>query len=1017
MTMRSRNAKRIVGKTKFYEFVATTLKVTLIFSALRTTICSEEEKLTIKPFPTKLETGKQADSLPISNLNKYLLGLDPSCLIHITNYQNGNFPPFATPVFLQQMKPGIVESIDKKTSSNLIISVPAELKLPAEVEKYSWNAYCPTSYFLSGCAFPSCSSICGELDFGYFLTNSKPWRCEATIALFPPDHLFLTERERKRKRNQDETLKLVDLRMYSSMFNTNFRTRTYGMNTGLTKTIPSYQPINILVLRDSDVKSEGKLKKNLDEKLKFWMDYLLMSARFRKKGTDLVRNTFYLFLTKQVDGNSEEIGGSHLLSIGKSRSGMNPKVELVASNSLVKGINSGSYFDMDGVLSQISFTRGNKMAFCNFMYDRIPLFKANNDIGLVAAYSKVWATIILSNMSVVIGSAGACNPITSQLFPLLHKIPKTSVVSLEAYNLVAREYSPIKIEDTAQSLGIISCGQPTFSPITVTPLFSIFDYRIWFCIFITFFVIAPIAAYGVESQSKKMRKTISKNRKRCQAVLNHLCLSLLILLKQGAPRLMTRTKFPGLKFVAGSILLIGLVISNAYLYPDNLRHLVGPRHIIRPWYYHDLIWENYQIFTRANVESIIDSSKIDTFKQTSEHSATFNSFVGYTIPSKLSSEVSLAAESDPYARYDYYGPGRGLQAMLQHSSLHPDLFKEDVTKLGKIEIDQEKFRAIEKSILLKELLECRRVALVLPFQEMYEYYTEIRWRLYSSISVLPQTLHRKEIGIHLSGWVSDNIIWRIRAMDSTGIWSWVKGRFGFDKERKLGGSRYHRYVTAASMSGNIIVVFLLLAFGVLMGAISFFVEKMIQLGKYLCCGGKKKKATETIEIESILVEEKKVVDATRQVENEEGNESPSSKSEVSSLASAQGASTCTTSATSPIQQELESRPPVNVTRLRKDVDEDEIIAVEDVEYLERVEIMNEEVEVEGQQDKPCTTVQQAKVVDELTGVIIGDGELKEQPIAKENEEAQVSKIESETVGQLKLEKTMSEQLDEEFFIM
>ncbi|CAL8098726.1 unnamed protein product [Orchesella dallaii] len=285
MTMRSRNAKRRIGKTEFYEFVATTLKVTLIFSALRTTICSEEEKLTIKPFPTKLEAGKQADSLPISNLNKYLLGLDPSCLIHITNYQNGNFPPFATPVFLQQMKPGIAESTDKKSPGNLIISVPAEFKLPTKIEKYGWNVYCPTSHFLSGCELSSCSSICGELDFGYFLTNSKPWRCEATIALFPPDHLFLTQKEQNRKRYQDKTRKLVDLRMYSSMFNTNSMTRTwtYRRNTGLTKTIPSYQPINILVLRDSDVKSEGKLKKNVDEKLKFWMDYLLISARYRKK--------------------------------------------------------------------------------------------------------------------------------------------------------------------------------------------------------------------------------------------------------------------------------------------------------------------------------------------------------------------------------------------------------------------------------------------------------------------------------------------------------------------------------------------------------------------------------------------------------------------------------------------------------------------------------------------------------------------------------------------------------------
>ncbi|CAL8098729.1 unnamed protein product [Orchesella dallaii] len=694
---------------------------------------------------------------------------------------------------------------------------------------------------------------------------------------------------------------------------------------------------------------------------------------------------------------------------------MNPKVELVASNSLVKGITSGSYFDMERVLNQIGFPREYLIEFCNFINGGIPLFKDRNGILLITAYSKVWATIILSNMSAVIDSAPACNPITSQTFPLLHEIPETSIVSLEAYNLGAREYSPIKFEDTAHSLGIISCGQSAFSPITVTPLFSIFDSRIWFCIFITFFVIAPIAAYVVESQSKKIKKTISKNKKRCQAVLNHFCLSLLILLKQGAPRLMTRTKFPGLKYVAGSILLIGLVISNAYLYPYNLRRLIGPRRIIRPWHYHDLIWENYQIFTRANVESIIDRSKIDTFKQTSEHSATFNSFVGFTIPSKLSSEVSLAAESNPYARYDYYGPGRGLQAMLQHSSLHPDLFKEDVTKLGKIEIDQEKFRAIEKSILLKELLKFRRVAIVLPFQEMYEYYTEIRWRLYSSISVLPQTLHRKEIGIHLSGWVSDNIIWRIRAMDSTGIWSWVKGRFGFDKERKLEGSRYHRFITPANMSGNIIVVFLLLAFGVFIGAISFFVEKMIQLGKYLCCRGKKKTATE--QIESILVEEKNVSDASRQVENEEGNESRSSKSEVSSLAKAHGASTCTTPASSPIQQELESRPPVKVTLLRKDIDVDEIIAVEDVEYVERVEIMNDEVELEGQQDTTGSTIQQTKVIDELTGVIVGDGESQEQPIAKENEEAQVSKIESKAVGELKLEKSMSEQLDEEFFIM
>ncbi|CAL8084096.1 unnamed protein product [Orchesella dallaii] len=923
MTMKSRNVKRRVVKIKSYHLVATALKLTLIFSMLRTAICNENVKLIIKPFSTKLEDEKQFEPEIIINLNKYLLELDPSCLIHITNYQNGNLLPFATPVLLQQMKPGMVENLEQWTPGHLIMSVPAEFKLPMDVVgiEYGGIIPCPTSHFLSECMRRGvCSSICGELDFGYFLAHSKPWRCEATITLFPPKHLLTTQKEWLLRRDKDLKLKLRDLRAYSTIFRAISRTGAHYSVRGLNKVIPSHQPINILVLRDSDVKGGGKIK-NLDGKLQFWMDHFLISAfRYRYYGhfqypirrTELTRNIFVLFLTKQLTRNLAEI--SDLLSVGMSSVG--PKIELISSKRLVKGIAHGSYFDMLDVLNQIGFARGSQMAFCNFIYDRLHLYKASNEIGLVAAYSKVWTTI-MSNMSIVLGEV-ACNPNTAQLTPLLHKIPNAAIVSLAAYNLGTQEYSPIQVEDSGQSLGIISCGQPAVSPITLTPLFSIFDSRIWFCIFITFFVIAPIAAYGVESQSKKMRKTISKNKKRCQAVLNHLCLSLLILLKQGAPRLMTRTKFPGLKFVAGSILLIGLVISNAYLYPYNLRRLISPRRLSRPWHYHDLIRGNYQIFTRANIEGISEGSMISNMKQTSEHS-----FVGLSIKSKLSSEVSTVAESNPQAR--------GIQNILQRSSLHPHIFSK--AHLGKTQIDKKQFRAIEKSILLKELLECRRVAIVLPFQKMYEYYTETRFRRFPAVSVMPETLHRKVVGIHLSGWLSDEIISRVGTMYSSGILGWLKGRFGFDKEGKLGGSRYHRYVTAASMSGNIIVVFLLLAFGLFIGAFSFFIEKMIHFMKYSDFEGKEKTPTEKVEEAS----EESNISEGRQVDKEKRNEFRFHKSEVSSLTRDQVASTTPSISTSPIKQELETRstsnktsPPIHVIRLRKDVDVDEIVAVDDV---------------------------------------------------------------------------------------
>jgi len=117
-------------------------------------------------------------------------------------------------------------------SKEKILSLPAGLILPMELHTKNNSDYyypCPLSDLLFGCLVRgNCESICGEIDFIKFVVKSKPWQCEANIAISPPKNLL-------KGGHDDDDLKmenfsLQDLRSYPCIFNTVWKTPSGGLN-------------------------------------------------------------------------------------------------------------------------------------------------------------------------------------------------------------------------------------------------------------------------------------------------------------------------------------------------------------------------------------------------------------------------------------------------------------------------------------------------------------------------------------------------------------------------------------------------------------------------------------------------------------------------------------------------------------------------------------------------------------------------------------------------------------------
>lgn len=404
---------------------------------------------------------------------------------------------------------------------------------------------------------------------------------------------------------------------------------------------------------------------------------------------------------------------------------------------------------------------------------------------------------------------------------------------------------PYFVEDELSSLTFVSCGERGFSAIAFHELSSVFDVWVWLLILVSMItLVLAINPFG--------------------KVKNHWIAPVKVILEQGTPFLESVASVGKLRFALGLFLLMGIILSNAYK-NSNVYNIISPRKYLPYEYFYELVTDNFTVYTRVADMHYFHQRYQDAFMFMIEFDPFKGSIEGFSKDQLMIvavSEVALrkrtlmkALETVP--SFDVYTNSKRTEMVINKTSivtsgiLQSSIFHFSLKNLME-NIWQKMTRVLNNSISLdlsreaftkeKELLiaseaevhfealkDCHKVALVLPEHKCHNYSKLLnRQGFTKNVFVGKDRYIDVEWMFRITGVVPPYIPTRIKSAHEFGIWQrWTK-LVGGTKEGIKGGNEK---VTAAKMSGNVVVVFLIWLVGIIAsfscGAIEFTVDCLL----------------------------------------------------------------------------------------------------------------------------------------------------------------------------------------------
>lgn len=399
---------------------------------------------------------------------------------------------------------------------------------------------------------------------------------------------------------------------------------------------------------------------------------------------------------------------------------------------------------------------------------------------------------------------------------------------------------PYFVQVGLTSLNFVSCGKPRFSSAPFEELIKIFDAWIWI-----FLIIAAGAMLIPLYPSSKMN---------IMEIMAHWMSPLQVLLEQGDPffdRVANENRYKGVLII---YLLAGIVLSNAYK-NTNVYNMVLPRKPIPYEFFQDLIKNNFTIYARStriiadephyrktelqgkNIthhhhwvrESqfhVLLLSELETFTINLVYGILNSQYietVGKQVPTFNSplDNVNLinatkllhghwTAKQMAVKMYEYLYSLRKGPARIPWPQ-----FRDNA------KVEESKLKENETIALENRLLECNEVALILP-QYMCRQYS----RLIPGSFVGKEYIPDIQWLFTLKRIVPPHIPIGIKAAHESGIW--MRWERLFEELQAIVESVD---VTAASMTGNIVVIFCVLLCG--LGGAIFCISVEICWSKWL----------------------------------------------------------------------------------------------------------------------------------------------------------------------------------------
>lgn len=373
------------------------------------------------------------------------------------------------------------------------------------------------------------------------------------------------------------------------------------------------------------------------------------------------------------------------------------------------------------------------------------------------------------------------------------------------------EFHPEAILDPLYNLRFVSCGGGKRS-IQYKELINIFDTHVWA------FILSLIICASIT-----LRTEIHDSAICILAIIK-------ILLEQGTPFPSTVTNSPNLRYAAGSIVLIGIILSNAYK-NTNVYNMVVPRGQVPFEAVSDLVAHNFTIYSRS--ASVVICHPAQQFQCDCRY--------GEVIQSRrtlrwlcVTSEVSYVTDKAIALMNRYgYASNNTFVAMVRNiTKLHSTLVKILWETLDGLKMELANLVDLiphnEPKMLYETLEKCDNVALILP-----EHLSRQNARKLESDGKLENVFVGKELYSNIQwyfamkGIVHPEDIRRFKAIAPAGIWEWWMNLV-------MTNSAFHEMSQSfspkpVSMNGNVVMIFSVWACGLAMAILLAISELTIYL--------------------------------------------------------------------------------------------------------------------------------------------------------------------------------------------
>lgn len=782
----------------------------------------------------------------IANFPEYLFSFRTKhCFVVIDNWNFINInSDNTTPLIVRRF----VEGVTTSDSEIDVISrpwVPANFNISCELF-LNMNCSCPISKLLAGPTFRisrvdeshTLTAFCLRINLKEYSKYIKPWNCYAQIRLFIPlevahhDWSFWKIFQIEVRRSLYSYLfaasvpglhifvQLHDVENATSILANFLYDATYKIRSSLSWTMDvsppdilvvfkvqrkiSFHPFSELVDACSRIYEVDIFKlypltwKSMQERYKPYGEYSPMLLNLRKLGdpTDLV-NTAKL-KTLAFPSMAENIFWV---------------VEEISDDKTVS----------HHILHYLSFCQEIPKLSSKSWLRRISLHDR-----LGHAYAHVWLSI-MNNFTVLSRRSGSRFCYGGEDSSIYYYPERLSVQLDRAPYIRWLLYSPHFIQDGLDGLRFVSYGEKTLSSIPFQDLINVFDEYIWTCMLVsgglilTLFSLLTFNDRNVGSPFVSLLRTI---------------------LEQGGFPKSIETKC-GLAYVICPTLLAGILLSNAYK-NTNAYRMILPRVPVAYETFLELAADNFALYSRFQQVSI------STYKQPVNSSQKFSGTFYtekhglYKVYGKFL-KVHSHSEVD-IARFRYKAAVRELDKTKKSNSI---LIKLGIWEKARLHLDAlnilrnmldgtnsnpndtekgeliQNVKSKELEVLYGILGKCSRVALILPEIICNEFARKIKEE-YPSAPVFVGKEEYTEIDwmIKLSGYVAPHIIKHVKGIGERGIWRrWMNLA---NETLSRAQVKDDGHVKAASMSGNVVVIFVVLWFGMMLGCIAIFLEIIVK---------------------------------------------------------------------------------------------------------------------------------------------------------------------------------------------